>query len=55
MIKDLVNTICISKVVEPVVEEIAQDLLDMGRGPDHICLDRLGREWRVTSLHQQTE
>ena len=55
MIKDLVNTICISKSVEPVVDEIAQDLLDLVGGPDYICLDRLGREWRVTSLYQQTE
>ena len=46
------RTICISKVVEPVVDEISQDLLDLVGGPDYICLDRFGREWRVTPLDQ---
>jgi hypothetical protein len=40
VIKDSVNTIGILEVVKPVVEEIPQDLLDLGSGPDHIGLGR---------------
>ena len=49
------NTIGILEVVRPVVDEIPLDLLDLGSGSEQIGLDRLGREWRVGSLQQQTK
>jgi hypothetical protein len=47
-----VKTVLILVVVEPVVDGIPQDLLDLGSGPDHIGLDRFGREWRVGSVRR---
>ena len=52
---DPVNTVFSMEVMESTIYEVAQDLLDMGRGPDHIYLDRLGRKWSVNSLYQQPE
>jgi hypothetical protein len=47
-----VKTILSLVVMASIVEEVVQDLLDLGRGPDHIGLDRLGRKRRFGSLHQ---
>jgi hypothetical protein len=41
--------------MESIVDEINQDLLDVGWGPDHIGLDGLERKWRVGSHQQQTK